>query len=176
MHMLKFLIVLIICVQFCGCEKTGNQASRDSNSGYEHGHLHEEGGHSHESQPHLYDQETTSESDQFHGIHGGHKFTFEPADYMGEWLITSEDVTKVFVLDKAGENAEPVKADVFDLRRGDTVFSLDPVGTDVGGRSATYRLADQDLSIAINLGVDVAMEIGDKKYVGKITPPQPHQH
>ena len=176
MYVLKpLLIIAICCGLFCGCEKA-KQAKSDFHDGHSHSHGEDGHSHSHEGGAHLHDQETESESDHLHGIHGGHKFIFQPADYVGEWLVTSEDVTKVFVLDSKGEKAEPVKADTFELKRGDTVFALDPVATDLEGRTATYMLADQDLSIAINLGVEVTMQVGDNKYTGKIAAPKSHQH
>ena len=52
----------------------------------------------------------------------------------------------------------------------------DPEAEDADGKTAVYSLDDQDLSMAINLGVDVKIMIGDQTYTGKISPVEPHDH
>ena len=175
MHMLKSVVLIAFgCVLLCGCEegKPAKNDSAKSNGG--HSHSHGDGGHSHEG-AHTHDQETDVKDD-IHGVNGGHKFVLEPAEFIGEWLVSDDNTVKIFLLDKDGKANSPARVDHFELRRGDIVFTLDPDGEDSEGKTAVYSLDDQDLSMAINLGVDVKIMIGDQTYTGKISPVEPHDH
>jgi len=177
MNLLKLCALATVCCALnCGCEDARERVTDHSGSpthshnGDSHSH-----GQDHSSDGHSHDQE--SESDGIHGVNGGHVFSFEPADYVGEWLVSNDDdVTKIFILDKDGTVNTPIKVENLELRRGDSVFTLDAENLNEDGLSAVYSLDDRDLSIAINLGVEVKMEVGEKKYVGRIAALTPHDH
>lgn len=104
-----------------------------------------------------------------HGIHGGHIFDFSPAEFLGEWVQHRDsDLIQIFVLDLNGQSDFPQKVESLLIKKGDTLFSLDPESPDENGYSSVYSLEDKDLSIAMNLGVDVELTIGDREFTAEI--------
>lgn len=112
-----------------------------------------------------------------HGIHGGHIFEFSPAEFLGEWVQHRDsDLIQIFILDLNGKSDMPQKVDSLIIKRGDTLFSLDPESSDENGNSAVYSLEDKDLSIAMNLGVDVELFIGEREFTAQINAHDGHHH
>lgn len=116
-----------------------------------------------------------------HGPFGGHIFTLDSSDYQGEWKkYKDNDVIKMYVLDAAGKNAASLKIDSFvvtpKVGNDGTSFTLEPEEPDADGATAVYTLDDKDLSIAIPLGVDIEIKVGDKVYKGEIKAHKPLDH
>jgi hypothetical protein len=74
----------------------------------------------------------------------------------------------------------PVKVDSFIVKpkAGDEeiVFELEAEDVDEDGKTATFMLDDQDLSIAIPLGVDIVITSGDQVWKGEIKAHKPLDH
>lgn len=86
----------------------------------------------------------------------------------------------MYILDAAGKEAVAQKVDSFTVTpkvgNDETGFVLEPESPDEQGLSAVYVLDDQELSIAVPLGVDIEIKIGDKVFKGEIKAHEPLDH
>jgi hypothetical protein len=173
------LIVAILAVAMFavnGCDNGGpsTDGSGKTNSGagdHDHDHDHDhDGDHDHDASDH-----------PAHGPFGGHIFALEPNEFQGEWKkYTDSNVIKMYILDAAGKEAVAQKVDSFTVTpkvgNDETGFVLEPESPDEQGLSAVYVLDDQELSIAVPLGVDIEIKIGDKVFKGEIKAHEPLDH
>ncbi len=166
----QFIITLAAIALFAvGCEKPNDQvaANGGSNSSQDHDHDHGEAGH----------------DDHFHPEHGpnhGHIFELDSPDYCGEWQkFKDNNVIKMHILDK-DKKSVAVKVDSFKVipmaGNDSTPFELAPESPDDEGKSSVYSLDDQNLSIAIPLGVTIEITMGDQTLKGKIDQHEPLDH
>jgi hypothetical protein len=86
----------------------------------------------------------------------------------------------MYILDAAGKEAVAQKVESFTVTpkvgNDEAGFVLEPENPDEQGLSAVYMLDDQNLSIAIPLGVDIEIKIADKIYKGEIKAHEPLDH
>ncbi len=116
-----------------------------------------------------------------HGPFGGHVFDLDTTEHQVEWKkYKDNDMIRMYVLDGKGKEATPIKVDSFIVtpKIGDDgiSFNLEPEAADENGVTAIYVLDDKDLSIAIPIGVDVEIKVGDKTYKGEIKSHDPLDH
>ncbi len=99
-------------------------------------------------------------------------FLFAPAEYRGAWSNpVGSDLIRFVILDQSGSEEVPVQAQSLLVYSQDgAVFALDPEDADEQGRTAVYRLEDRDLAFAVQLGMTVEMQIGDRVFRGKTKP------
>lgn len=121
------------------------------------------------------------EDDHQVGPNKGHLHKLTPGDYTLEWVHhKGNHKNDFFLLDTAGKANTPAKVDSFTVTslvgEGNEAFTMDAVSPDASGAAAQYSLDNQDLSIAMNLGVSVEIKIGDKTYTTKIEAHKPHDH
>ena len=170
------LIVAMLAVAVfavSGCDSTGGNGKTNggaaNNADHDHDHDHDHGDdHDHADHP-------------AHGPFGGHIFALEPNDMQGEWKkYTDSNVIKMYLLDAAGKKEVAQKVDSFTVTpkvgNDEEGFTLEAEKLDDQGLSAVYMLDDQNLSIAIPLGVDIEVKIGDKVYKGEIKAHEPLDH
>lgn len=162
------LIAVIALAVFASVGCDDHHSDHDPDNGSHAGHNHEADDHSADDHP-------------AHGPFGGHIFKLDTSDFQGEWKkYKDNDVIKMYVLDAAGKKAAPLKIDSFvvtpKVGNDDSSFTLEPEEPDDDGASAVYWLDNKDLSIAIPLGVDIEIKIGDKTYKGEIKAHQPLDH
>ena len=167
------LIVAVLAVAVFavnGCDSSGGSGTSNggaaSNADHDHDHDHDHGDHA---------------DHPAHGPFGGHIFALEPNDMQGEWKkYTDSNVIKMYLLDAAGKKEVPQKVDSFvvtpKVGNDEGGFTLEPENPDDMGVSAVYMLDDQELSIAIPLGVDIEIKIGDKVFKGEIKAHEPLDH
>ena len=168
---LHFLLALAALAVFSiGCDTAPQKAAggNDSHS-HEDGHDHGDEGHADHDHDH-----------PAHGPNGGHIFAIDSEDYQGEWCkFKDNNVIKMHILDKEGEPAL-VKVDSFKVipsaGSDQTPFELAAESPDEEGKSSVYSLDDQSLGIAIPLGVDIEIAIGDTVLKGKIESHEPRDH
>ena len=90
------------------------------------------------------------------------------------------DIIRIYVLDAEGKANLPIRADEVTIKRtaGKEVvsFTLEPEDANEQGEAAAYMLEDKELTIAISLGVEVEIKVGDEVHRGKIPPHEPHHH
>ena len=101
------------------------------------------------------------------GINGGTKFTFEPADFSGEWIQSSEsDMVRFYVVDIGGASNVSVEPDNFCIKTADNMlFSLDPDSNNGELGSHSFSLKDRNLALAMNDSVEVIMTLQGKPIV-----------
>ncbi len=160
-----------------GCDKP----SGDDHAA--HGDHDHDAEHAHDADDHTgHDDDTDSHADHpDHGPFGGHVFKLDTSEFQGEWKkYKDNDVIKMYLLDATGKKAAPLKVDSFivtsKVGNDDAGFTLEPEEPDAEGATAVYSLDDKDLSIAIPLGVDIEIKVGDKVYKGEIKAHQPLDH
>lgn len=172
------LIVAMLAVAVfavSGCDSTGGNGKTNggaaNNADHDHDHDHDHGDdHDHDHADH-----------PAHGPFGGHIFALEPNDMQGEWKkYTDSNVIKMYLLDAAGKKEVAQKVESFTVTpkvgNDEEGFTLEAEKLDDQGLSAVYMLDDQNLSIAIPLGVDIEVKIGDKVYKGEIKAHEPLDH
>jgi hypothetical protein len=154
-----------------GCDKPAASNAKPNSStkaadkhDHDHDHDHKEGDHDHAA----------------HGPNGGHMFELTPNDLSAEWThSSSNNIIKVFVLNKDGKANEAVKCDKVVITplsgNNTTPFEL-PAVEPKDGASAEFMLDSKDLNVAMTLGVKVEVKVGDKTYAGQIAPHAPHDH
>lgn len=104
-----------------------------------------------------------------HGIHGGHIFEFDSADFVGEWTQkTKSNLVRIYLLNVEATKEFPVNAESLIVKKGESIFSLDPVSVDNLGQTSVFELDEKELAIAINLGVTVSLFANEKEYSGEI--------
>ena len=177
------LIVAVLAVAVFavnGCDSSGGSGTSNggaaSNADHDHDHDHDHGD-DHGDHDHDHDHA----DHPAHGPFGGHIFALEPNDMQGEWKkYTDSNVIKMYLLDAAGKKEVPQKVDSFvvtpKVGNDEGGFTLEPENPDDMGVSAVYMLDDQELSIAIPLGVDIEIKIGDKVFKGEIKAHEPLDH
>lgn len=116
-----------------------------------------------------------------HGPNDGHLIELTPNDLHAEWThSSSNDIIKVFILDKDGKKNQPIKADQVTITpstgSNPAPFKLTAVAPDANGETAEFMLDSDQLNLAMSLGVKVEFQVGDKKYQGEIPPHAPHDH
>ena len=156
-----------VTVSMVGCNSgSSEQASGD-------GHDHD--GHDHD------DHEGHDEHDHGPtGPHGGHTEGFDQPGYAFEWIHEDdEQLVRIVILDESKKESVPVAASQVTIRcdkgREPQEFALLPVSPDGEGRASEFSLKDGQLLVALNLGVDVSVEIEGTTYT-KTLEPHDHQH
>ncbi len=146
-----------------GCEKPSE--------GYGDGQNHDSPAAGHE---HVHDHPA-------HGPNGGHMFPLDTEEFQAEWKkYTDNNVIKIYVLDAAGKEPALIKADSFVITpkvgEGGDSFELKADAADENGMSSVYMLDDADLAMAIPLGVDIEIKVGEKTMKGEIKAHEPLDH
>ena len=116
-----------------------------------------------------------------HGPFNGHIFDLDSPDHQGEWKkYKDNNIIRMYILDGEGKKAAPEKVDSFIVKpqagKDEVVYELAAEDADENGASATYMLDDNALTIAIPLGVDIEIKIGDKTIKGQIKAHEPLDH
>jgi hypothetical protein len=174
------------CDSSVGNGKTNGGAATDSDHDHDHDHDGDDhdhdGDHDGDDHDHDGDDHDHAQSDHpAHGPFGGHIFALEPNEFQGEWKkYTDSNVIKMYILDADGKKEVSQKVDSFTVTpkvgNDEGGFVLEPENPDEQGLAAVYMLDDQDLSIAIPLGVDIEIKIGDKVFKGEIKAHKPLDH
>jgi hypothetical protein len=152
-----------------GCEKpTGDNGPKPAAGG-------------HDDHDHDHGDDHADHDHPAHGPFGGHIFDIDSPDYQGEWKKYSDNnIIRMYLLDGKGKDAVAVKVDSFIVKpqagKDDVTFELKAEDPDENGASSTYMLDDENLTIAIPLGVDIEIKIGDKTYKSQIKAHQPLDH
>ena len=161
----KFSWMLIVSlVIVCGCEYSNRQASK-SNRERKASTARDRASQHINQEPTYVLGDPVAESD-LTGINGGHRFTFEPPEYTGEWIqAVDSDVVRFYVLNASGSMNVPVNVDSFYVRSSENViFSLDPDGNDADGMSSSFSLNDRNLALAMNTTVEVVMTVAERSF------------
>ncbi len=170
------LLTLALSVFAIGC----NDTSTDTGSDDDHGHSHDDDhGHSHDDDDHGHDH--AGHDHPAHGPNGGHIFALDKEGFQGEWCKSKDtNLIRMYILGEDGETLKPIKADSFVVRSlagaDGQEFTLEAQEPDDEGQSAVYTLDDQNLKIAIPLGVEIEIKMGDQTMVGKIDAHEPLDH
>jgi len=163
------IAALAIVIFAVGCEKpnegTGGKPAGDDHAGHDHadGDGHDE----HDHPP--------------HGPFGGHIFDLDSEDYQAEWKkYKDNNIIRMYLLDGEGKKEVAAKVDSFIVKpqagKDDVQFELTAENPDENGASATYMLDDEQLTIAIPLGVDIEIKMGDQVLKGQIKAHKPLDH
>jgi uncharacterized protein involved in copper resistance len=165
--------------------KPGSSTKAADKHDHDHDHDHKEGDHDHKEGDHDHkegdhDHKEGDHDHDAHGPNGGHMFELTPNDLSAEWThSSSNNIIKVFILNKDGKANETVKCDKVVITplsgNNTTPFEL-PAVEPKDGASAEFMLDSKDLNVAMTLGVKVEIKVGDKTYSGKIAPHAPHDH
>jgi hypothetical protein len=147
---------------FTGCGEGSQTVAESHDHDHDHDHAHGEGGL------------------PAHGPNNGHLFKLEGTDLIAEWIHYSDnDIIRVLLLDKGLENAVEYDGVMITPTAGDDktpfVLELDPE-KNINDKKLVYMLDEKKLMLAMSLGVDVEIKVGDKTYKGKIAPHAPHDH
>lgn len=172
---MRFLnLVLPLCALslfiISGCEKPAGPTGKPTNGKAADKHDHDDANHANHA----------DHDHPAHGPNGGHMFALTPNDLSAEWThSSSNDIIKVFVLNKEGKANSPVKCDKVVITplsgNNTTPFEL-PAVEPKDGASAEFMLDSKELNVAMTLGVKVEVKAGDKTYTGEIAPHAPHDH
>jgi hypothetical protein len=163
----QFFVALTALMLFAvGCDKPSETAAGGGNSAASSDHDHDHDDHDHDHPE--------------HGPNGGHLFETDSTEYVFEWQkFKDNNVIKMHVLDK-DKNPVAVKVDSFKIMpmagNDSSPFELVAETPDDEGKSSVYMLDDQDLSIAIPLGVNIEIVMGDSTIKGKIDQHEPLDH
>lgn len=163
-------VIALVVFASTGCDKPSGTENAAKSSPADHDHEGDDHAHDHEGHDH-----------PAHGPFGGHIFELDSEDFQGEWKkYKDNDVIKMYLLDAAGKKAAAAKVDSFivtpKVGNDNAGFTLMPEEADADGVTAVYSLDDKDLAIAIPLGVDIEIKIGDKVYKGQIKAHEPLDH
>ena len=147
-----------------GCDNPPADGHNHDDHAHE-GHAHEGHGHDHPA----------------HGPNGGHIFPTDSDMCQFEWKKYNDtNVTEIYALDKEGKNNMPIAATSLIITpkvgEGDVSFELTAKDADPDGKTAVYMLDDADLKIAIPLGVNIEIKMGDKTVKGEIKAHKPLDH
>lgn len=185
---MRYPFLMLLLAAFCslnlGCEGT---ATSDRDQPAAHDHDHDDHGHSHDGEDHADHAGHDDHSGHDHGeVAGeemgpnkGHIVYLQPDDYVGEWRhYKGNSVIRVYVLNKDKKSVGVDAKVSIEPQAGKTrdPFVLNPEDGDDQGKTAVYMLDDEKLSVAMNLGVMLKVEIDGKMYQGKIAPHKPHHH
>lgn len=146
-----------------GCENPGTGDGHG-----DHGHAHD---HDHDHAHHDHPP---------HGPSGGHIFPLDTDEFQAEWKKYSDNnVIKIITLDAAGKEITPVAASSVlitpQVGEGDVSFTL-PAESSENGLASVFKLDDAALAVAISLGVDIEIKVGDKTIKGEIKAHKPLDH
>lgn len=117
-----------------------------------------------------------------HGPNGGHMVPLATEEFQAEWKkYNDSNITRIYLLDKSGKEAMPMKLDSFVIKpqagNDDSVmFELEAEEPNDEGLAAVYMLDDEQLKIAIPLGVNIEIKMGDKTVTGEIKAHEPLDH
>ena len=184
---LYILLLAAMCMINIGCDQP--TSGTEKNKPAEHGHDHDgdDHGHSHDAEGHKDHADHDDHAGHDHGDaaaeemgpNKGHIVYLEPTDYVSEWRhYKGNSVIRVYVLDE-DKKTTAVKANVsIEPQAGKTrdPFVLQAEEANDDGETGVYMLDDDKLSVAMNLGVVLKIEIDGKTYEGKIPPHKPHHH
>ncbi|MFK7767898.1 MAG: hypothetical protein AB8B55_11805 [Mariniblastus sp.] len=167
---------LAICLfAATGCDDSGTtKAGSGSTSTHEDDH-----GHSHDGDD-AHDHEEHDHPD--HGPYGGHIFPIDSDEYQGEWKkYKDNDVIRMYILNSDKKpKAVALNVDSFvvipQAGSGDEKFELEAEKPDENGAASVFMLEDKALSMAIPLGVDIEIKVGDKVIKGQIKAHKPLDH
>ena len=114
------------------------------------------------------------------GPHGGHTESFDQPGYAFEWIHENdEQLVRIIVLDEAKKEAVKVAASEVTLTstkgREPQTFTLPAIAPDAEGLASEFALKDGHLLVALNLGVDLSIEIDGATFTKKLEP-HDHQH
>ena len=148
-----------------GCENP--KADGDGHAAHEHdGHEHDGHGHDHDHPA--------------HGPNGGHIFPMDTDEYQAEWKkYMDNNKIRMYILDAEGKEAAPIAVDSFTVtpKVGEGVEPFELEAEDPkDGMSAVYMLDDARLAIAIPLGVNIEIKMGDKTIKGEIKSHEVRDH
>jgi len=176
----RLLTLLAVCcfvvpalTSLSGCDDSPQASATKSD-----GHDHDDHGHDHGDHGHDHDHEHGELP--AHGPNNGHLFKLSGTDMVGEWIHYSDnDIIRVLLLDKKFENAIEYDGVSITPTAGDDktpfVLELDPE-KNINDKKLVYMLDEQKLMLAMSLGVEVEITVGDKTYKGAIEPHVPHDH
>lgn len=182
-----FVLLAALTTISIGCDQPASTA--DKNKPAEHGHDHDGDDHGHSHAEEGHEDHAGGEGHEGHdhgdavieemGPNKGHIVYLEPKDYVSEWRhYKGNSVIRVYVLDKDKKSiAVDGKVSIVP-QAGKTrdPFVLQPEDAGDDGKTAVYMLDDDKLSVAMNLGVLLKIEIDGKTYEGEIPPHKPHHH
>ncbi|MEL7499617.1 MAG: hypothetical protein AAFN77_18585 [Planctomycetota bacterium] len=157
--------LLAIVALAAGCNDADDPGNGNGTTAENHdGHGHD---HGHEHPP--------------HGPNGGHIFKLDSDGHSGEWCkFKDNDIIKMHLLDAEGKKAVPMKVDSFVVKplagNDDVSFEFAAENADDEGMASTFMLDDEDLSMAISLGVSIEIKSGDTVMKGKIDAHEPLDH
>lgn len=173
-------VVLGLCVTgLVGCSPADSKSGKTSSADHDHDHEHGDHDHDHDHGDHDHEEEGHDAHDHGPpGPHGGHTESFDQPGYAFEWIHEdAEQRVRIIVLDEAKKNAVPVAASQVTIRsdkgKEAQTFTLPAVSPDAEGKAAEFALQDGALLVALNLGVDLEIEIDGQKYTKKL---EPHDH
>ena len=182
------LSVAILSMSLVGCEKpstaggSGANSEALANADNDHGHSHDGDEHGHDEaghDDHGHDEHGHEAHIEEMGPNKGHIIRLEPADYVAEWRhYKGNSVIRVYVLD-GEKKTTPVNATVTitpEAGKTKDPFELEPEDANDDGATAVYMLDEQQLALAMNLGVTISVEVDGKVYSGKVPPHKPHHH
>ena len=154
----------------CNSNSTSNNSTAQSDD-HDHDHDHDHDDHSHDD--HGHDNGPA-------GHHGGHTESFDQPGFTFEWIHEDEEqIVRIVILDEAKKNAVAVAASQVKIRcekgREPQEFLLQPVSPDADGKASEFSIKDGQLIVALNLGVDVSVEIDGMTY-SKTLEPHNHDH
>ena len=181
---LTLAAIAIVVFATSGCDRppaggSGSPGSTDEHGDHDHDHADDDHDHDHADDDHDHDH---SEHDHpAHGPYGGHIFPLDSPEYQGEWKkYNDNDVIRMYVLDADAKKAVPIKVESFTViptvGNEDVTFELEAEDPDAEGKSAVYMLEDKDLTIAIPLGVKIAIKTGELTINGNIKAHKPRDH
>lgn len=175
---LSFLLLLLAALFTfnVGCDQPTSTAQKSDPAAHDHDHDGDDHGHSHDGEGHESHEDHHVEE---MGPNKGHIVYLSPKDYVSEWRhYKGNSVIRVYVLDQdkktVGVNAKVSIEPQAGKTRDPFVLNPEDAGDD--GKTAVYMLDDDKLSVAMNLGVKLKIEIDGKTYEGDIPPHKPHHH
>ena len=177
-----FLILAALFTFNVGCDQPASIADKTTPGAHDHDHDGDDHGHSHDGEGHDHAGHESHEADHHveeMGPNKGHIVYLSPKEYVSEWRhYRGNSVIRVYVLDEhkksVGVNAKVSIEPQAGKNRDPFVLQPEDAGED--GKTAVYMLDDDKLSVAMNLGVKLKIEIDGKTYEGEIPPHKPHHH
>ncbi len=179
----SFLLLILAAVLTInvGCDQPTPTKEKSTPAAHDHDHDGDDHGHSHDGEGH--EGHADHESHEGHaeemGPNKGHIVYLSPKDYVSEWRhYNGNSVIRVYVLDKDKKSIGVDAKVSIEPQTGKTrdPFVLQPEDAGDDGKTAVYMLDDDKLSVAMNLGVKLKIEIDGKTYEGDIPPHKPHHH
>lgn len=178
----SFLLLMLaaVCTLNVGCDQPASNAKKGESAAHDHDHDGDDHGHSHDGEGHE-DHEGHEEDHHVEemGPNKGHIVYLSPKDYVSEWRhYKGNSVIRVYVLDEHKKSVGVNAKVSIEPQAGKTrdPFVLQPEDAGDDGKTAVYMLDDDKLSVAMNLGVKLKIEIDGKTYEGDIPPHKPHHH